>query len=76
MNTPTKILIVLAVAGLVAGAVLLKKGSAPKATSTGSAQALATALPVAAKPLLRLLDLGADKCIPCKRMSSILVELK
>lgn len=32
--------------------------------------------PAAAKKLPRVVDLGADKCIPCKQMAPILVELR
>ena len=34
------------------------------------------ASPVVAENLPRLLDLGADKCVPCKMMAPILEELK
>ncbi len=32
--------------------------------------------PVGGPPLPRLLDLGSDKCIPCKRMQPVLAELR
>ena len=39
------------------------------------AASLGSAAGDAAKPLPRLVDLGADKCIPCKMMAPVLSEL-
>ena len=57
-----------ALAVAVAAAVVLKGGGKESATTTAAAPA-ATALP-------RLVDLGADKCVPCKMMAPVLAELR
>lgn len=71
MKTPVKLLVVGALAVAVAGAVALKR----ERTESGAAAAT-NAAPVVSAKLPKLLDLGADKCVPCKMMAPILEELK
>ena len=92
MKTPLKLAIVGALAVAVVAAVALKNSNKnnpagagdsptvaaqPAAASDppGTPATVAAAPPVSAK-LPKLLDLGADKCIPCKMMAPLLEELK
>jgi thioredoxin 1 len=71
MKTPVKIVIVAAVVGLAAAAIVARL-----CDPTAAPAAVAGAGPHSGVPLPRLLDLGSGKCIPCRMMAPILDHLE
>ena len=71
-GTRLRALVALAIVGVAVAVYALRPaaGDGPGATgATAAATPAATALP-------RLVDLGADKCVPCKMMAPILDQLR
>ena len=79
MKTMWKAVLVTTLIAAIAAVVALKERSGneqapPPATEGVAASVVPPA--EASQTLPRLVDLGADKCIPCKKMMPILAELK
>jgi thioredoxin 1 len=64
-------ILIAAVVVLVASVAIYRRQAPPRLDANPSASTITQ--PVA---LPRMVDLGADKCIPCKEMAPILVELR
>jgi thioredoxin 1 len=72
MNKLLKIFVVIGLVLVIGGVLVLKQGR----INISSQEKTSTADEPFQKNLPRLVDLGADKCIPCKMMAPILEELR
>lgn len=76
MNNTMRFIILVLVVGAVVAVFLLKQSRIPEPASDEGPTRETEVTEAASRPLPRLVDLGANTCIPCKMMAPILEELK
>lgn len=70
-------ILVLAIIGIAGGVYVMRPAAGEdKGAAAGSAATATANTPATAAPIPRLIDLGADKCVPCKMMAPILDQMR